>query len=64
MGLEIPERAEFLRLIVMELQRIASHLVWWGTYLLDIGAMSPFLYRLPRPGNHHRSVQRAVRRTT
>lgn len=44
MGLEVPERAEFLRLIVMELQRIASHLVWWGTYLLDIGAMSPFLY--------------------
>jgi NADH-quinone oxidoreductase subunit D len=42
--LEIPERAQFLRLIVMELQRIASHLVWWGTYLLDIGAMSPFLY--------------------
>ncbi|WP_010278997.1 NADH-quinone oxidoreductase subunit D [Paenibacillus senegalensis] len=44
LGLEVPERAEFLRLIVMELQRIASHLVWWGTYLLDIGAMSPFLY--------------------
>lgn len=44
MQLEIPERAEYLRLIVMELQRIASHLVWWGTYLLDIGAMSPFLY--------------------
>lgn len=44
MGLEIPERAEYLRVIVMELQRIASHLVWWGTYLLDIGALSPFLY--------------------
>ncbi|ANE46672.1 NADH dehydrogenase [Paenibacillus swuensis] len=44
MGLEIPERAEYMRLIVMELQRIASHLVWWGTYLLDIGAMSPFLF--------------------
>jgi len=44
MGLEVPERAEFLRLIVMELQRIASHLVWWGTYLLDIGALSPFLF--------------------
>ncbi len=44
MQLEIPERAEFLRLIVMELQRIACHMVWWGTYLLDIGAMSPFLF--------------------
>lgn len=44
MQIEVPERAEFLRLIVMELQRIASHLVWFGTYLLDIGAMSPFLY--------------------
>ncbi len=44
MGLEIPERAEYLRVIVMELQRIASHLLWWGTYLLDIGAMSPFLF--------------------
>lgn len=42
--LEIPERAEYLRLIVMELQRVASHLVWWGTYLLDIGAISPFLF--------------------
>ncbi|MGD8190340.1 NADH-quinone oxidoreductase subunit D [Brevibacillus ginsengisoli] len=44
MGLEIPEKAEFLRVIVMELNRIASHMVWWGTYLLDIGAMSPFLF--------------------
>jgi NADH-quinone oxidoreductase subunit D len=44
MQLEIPERAQYLRLVVMELQRVASHLVWWGTYLLDIGAMSPFLY--------------------
>lgn len=44
MGLEIPERAEYLRVIVMEMGRIASHLVWFGTYLLDMGAMSPFLY--------------------
>ncbi|WP_017726005.1 NADH-quinone oxidoreductase subunit D, partial [Halalkalibacterium ligniniphilum] len=44
MDLEVPERAEYLRVIVMELGRVASHLVWFGTYLLDIGAMSPFLY--------------------
>ncbi|MCD8509298.1 MAG: NADH-quinone oxidoreductase subunit D [Bacillus sp. (in: Bacteria)] len=41
---EIPERAEYLRVITMEINRMASHLVWWGTYLLDIGALSPFLY--------------------
>jgi NADH-quinone oxidoreductase subunit D len=44
MDLEIPERADYLRILVMELGRVASHLVWFGTYLLDIGAMSPFLY--------------------
>ncbi len=44
MGMEIPERAEYLRVIAMELNRIASHLVWWGTYLLDLGATSPFIY--------------------
>ncbi|MGO4889164.1 NADH-quinone oxidoreductase subunit D [Anaerobacillus sp. MEB173] len=44
MDLEIPERAEYLRVIVMELGRIASHLVAFGTFLLDLGAMSPFLF--------------------
>ncbi|OEH93322.1 NADH-quinone oxidoreductase subunit D [Bacillus solimangrovi] len=44
MDLEVPERAEYLRVIVMELGRLASHLVWYGTYLLDIGALSPFLF--------------------
>ncbi|MGA8944152.1 MAG: NADH-quinone oxidoreductase subunit D [Thermoactinomyces sp.] len=44
MQLEIPERAEYLRVIAMELNRVASHLVWIGTYLLDLGAMTPFLY--------------------
>lgn len=44
MDIQVPERAEYLRVIVMELQRMASHLVWWGTYLLDLGALSPFLF--------------------
>ncbi|HJV15851.1 MAG TPA: NADH-quinone oxidoreductase subunit D [Bacillales bacterium] len=44
MELEIPDRAEYLRVITMEMSRMASHLVWWGTYLLDIGAVSPFLF--------------------
>ncbi|WP_071460966.1 NADH-quinone oxidoreductase subunit D [Bacillus massilinigeriensis] len=44
MGIQVPDRAEYLRVLAMELNRVASHLVWWGTYLLDIGAVSPFLY--------------------
>jgi NADH-quinone oxidoreductase subunit D len=44
MGIELPDRAEYLRVIAMELGRVASHLVSWGTYLLDLGATTPFLY--------------------
>ncbi len=44
MGLQVNERAEHLRVIVAELNRIASHLVALGTYGLDIGAFTPFLY--------------------
>ena len=43
-GLELPRRAEFIRIIICELNRIASHLVSFGTYGLDIGAFTPFLY--------------------
>lgn len=43
MGLEIPERAEYLRVLAMELNRISSHLVFLGTFLQDLGATTPFL---------------------
>jgi NADH-quinone oxidoreductase subunit D len=42
--LEIPERAQTIRVLFCELQRIASHLVWLGTHALDIGAMSVFFF--------------------
>jgi NADH-quinone oxidoreductase subunit D len=44
MGIQVPERADYLRVLVLELNRIASHLLWWGCFGLDLGAMSPFLY--------------------
>lgn len=44
MKLQLPERAEYIRVIASELNRIASHLIAFGTYGLDLGAITPFLY--------------------
>ena len=44
LGLEIPPKAQWVRVLLNELSRINSHLVWLGTHALDIGAMSVFLY--------------------
>jgi NADH-quinone oxidoreductase subunit D len=44
MGIEVPRRAEIIRIITCELNRISSHLVWTGAYLLDLGAFTPILY--------------------
>ncbi|HEY8448969.1 MAG TPA: NADH-quinone oxidoreductase subunit D, partial [Bacillota bacterium] len=42
--IEVPERAQYLRVLVFELQRLASHLIWMGAFGLDMGATTPFLY--------------------
>lgn len=44
LGLDIPERAVWLRVLLTELTRIQSHLVWLGTHAMDIGALTVFLY--------------------
>ncbi len=44
LGLDIPKRAQYVRVLLTEMTRIASHLVWLGTHAIDLGAMSVFLY--------------------
>ena len=42
--IEVPERAKAIRILMTELQRLASHQLWWGSAGLDMGAVSPFFF--------------------
>lgn len=44
--IDVPPRAEWVRVITSELNRISSHMVWWGALLLDLGGFTPILYAL------------------
>ena len=44
LGLQVPEKVQYIRVITAELNRIASHLLWLAAYGLDMGAFTPFLY--------------------
>ena len=59
-GIEITERCKVLRVIASELSRIMSHLVWLGTFCIDIGAFTPFLWAFQRREEIYRLIEKWV----
>ena len=56
-GIDITERCKVLRVIACELSRIASHLVWLGTFCIDIGAFTPFLWAFQERENIYNLIE-------
>ncbi len=61
LGLEIPERAQYLRVLLNELTRVQSHLVWLGTHAMDIGALTDLPLLLARARRHHAHLRERLR---
>jgi NADH-quinone oxidoreductase subunit D len=59
LGIEVPPRAQYLRVIMAELARLGSHLIWFGTSALDLGATTPLLYAW-REREHILDINEAV----
>src|SRR2546421_7304805 len=49
LGVEVPIRAQYIRVMFDEITRLLNHLLWLGPHPLDVGAMTPFLYRFREP---------------